>query len=85
MTCKWIMEMSPKIPMQLYKYCSCNDNNLAMRKKTNSQGLRRCPNVNALSVRFLRKLLMQLCAYPVRAFYVVRSAVLFLDSVADFG
>ena len=28
-------------------------------------GLRACPNVNPLGVKFLRKLPMQLCAYPV--------------------
>ena len=28
-------------------------------------GLRACPNVNALGVKFWRKLQMQLCAYPV--------------------
>jgi len=29
---KWIAEMLPKIPVQLYKYRSCSDNNLAMLK-----------------------------------------------------
>ncbi len=28
-------------------------------------GLRACPNVSALGVKFWRKLLKQLCAYPV--------------------
>lgn len=30
--CKWITEMLPKIPVNLYKYRSCNDNNIAMLK-----------------------------------------------------
>lgn len=32
MTREWIAEMLPQIPVQLYKYRSCNDNNLAMLK-----------------------------------------------------
>ena len=32
MTHKWISEMLPKIPLKLYKYRSCNNNNLAMLK-----------------------------------------------------
>lgn len=32
MTRKWIAEMLPKIPVRLYKYRSCNDNNIAILK-----------------------------------------------------
>ena len=76
MTRKWIAEMLLKILMQLYKYRSCDDNNLAMLKKRHGFLFFVCkkqiywvigpPSAHLpWSAVFWRKLQMQLCAYPV--------------------